>query len=74
MKNFAFSGIYIANTAGGIYMSNSDDFRACYKCQKRRVGCHSKCHDYLREVANHQIEKERRRKEKEMENICGRKR
>lgn len=55
-------------------MSNSDDFRACYKCQKRRVGCHSKCHDYLREVANHQIEKERRRKEKEMKNICGRKR
>lgn len=54
-------------------MSNND-LQACYKCSKRHVGCHSKCHDYLKEAANHQIEKERRRKEKEMENICGRKR
>lgn len=52
---------------------NNSDFQACYKCLKRHVGCHSKCHDYLKEAANHQIEKERRRKEKEMENICGRK-
>ena len=38
-------------------MSNND-FQACYKCSKRHVGCHSKCHDYLKEAANHQIEKE----------------
>lgn len=54
-------------------MSNNNNFHVCYKCSKRYVGCHSKCRDYLREVANHQIEKERRRKEIEMENICGRK-
>ena len=47
---------------------NNSDFQACHKCQKRRIGCHSKCPDYLREVANHQIEKERRRKEKEVNN------
>lgn len=53
---------------------NNSDFHVCYKCSKRHVGCHSKCRDYLREAANHQIEKEKHRKEKEMENICGRKR
>lgn len=38
---------------------NNSDFQACYKCLKRHVGCHSKCHDYLKEAANHQIEKEK---------------
>lgn len=39
---------------------------SCYKCESRRVGCHSSCQKYLAQVAEHEREAaEKREKEKE---------
>lgn len=37
----------------------------CYNCQKRYLGCHSKCKDYKDAKQEHDIEKANIRKERE---------
>lgn len=42
-------------------------YSSCKDCEKRRVGCHSECEDYLNWLEIHKKEVEQIRQEKEKE-------
>lgn len=39
-------------------------FKKCNGCQDRYVGCHSKCDSYLQAKKKHELDMERKKKEK----------
>lgn len=41
----------------------------CYQCEKRKLGCHSECIDYLQSQKMYQEKKEAIKKQKEQTNI-----
>ena len=42
----------------------------CYKCEDRHEGCHGKCDKYIKESKEHEIEKEKRRRDKILNNLA----
>ena len=42
----------------------SNNFKVCYKCKKRTIGCHGKCKEYQDEVKVNEENKQRINKDK----------
>ena len=42
----------------------SNNFKVCYKCEKREIGCHGKCKEYQDEVKVNEENKQRINKDK----------
>lgn len=45
--------------------------KCCYKCKDRYVGCHDRCEMYQNEKREHEAEKDRIHKIKEIEIMAG---
>ena len=48
---------------------NNSKKRCCYKCEKRTVGCHVTCEDYINEQNERKEYYEKLRKERELDLI-----